>query len=773
MIQQFSKILYIFLSSLFALAIIIYLSKWNIFLDTKIFYIVFLLMLPFIDIFIESTKKDLYIWNFSPKYKDNLVKYIWLVLLGIIMYSYDIGTLKIWVTIFLGFSLLFRVDSRVSFFWALSLLIITWLYLIIWDGGTAESMSIFAYYLLIIWVVLEIKHQVFDVKKTTTEKVISSENSNSTYSFLWDMSNLLSSFFQKIKENISQTKNDILEEIWEAKPLTKEKPKSSTPTVSSKKLKGNKQTLYIKLLKYFIKKSKKNIISITLVLFSLNTILALLLLSYSNLATLTFYTFWLLILSYFYSKTLWEKYDLSITKLHSVTTPSRKKLLSKEVTIEDVILNTQDISKEELVNISAARNQENTKVTWKVNKFFINKAVIFASFWLVAWYILTEYFKINGNLALIYVAVFSLFFVAYYFAFSDLDSRLWWKSKKAWKYVWKNIEAFSIKSFLKKHIYMILNLTLILSILAVLWFKTWIFAQWYKDYQEKIGYENWTLSPEALLENEVKEKRALWEQLRPKNNLMSQETQINPHTWEEYLNRQTILQKVPVSDYYTFTQNLALGANNEEVKKLEEIMIKLNYFDSDADNLFEEKTKDALTNLLKTECSWPETTKWILWNQATQCLYTLEIDAQVEIPLWENLQLETSLISNEVQVQPLSSEIVSVIPEVNNQNWSIKKISVREFHTFTQNLALGANNEEVKKLEEIMIKLNYFDSDADNLFEEKSKDALTNLLKTECSWPETTKWILGNRATQCLYTLEIDAQVGITNNNNDNDNNSQ
>ncbi|MCD5380627.1 hypothetical protein LR004_01760, partial [Candidatus Gracilibacteria bacterium] len=51
-----------------------------------------------------------------------------------------------------------------------------------------------------------------------------------------------------------------------------------------------------------------------------------------------------------------------------------------------------------------------------------------------------------------------------------------------------------------------------------------------------------------------------------------------------------------------------------------------------------------------------------------------------------------------------------------------------------------------------------FEGTPDNFYDEQTKISLTNLLKTECDWPETTKGILGNRAMQCLYTLEIEIE---------------
>jgi hypothetical protein len=41
-------------------------------------------------------------------------------------------------------------------------------------------------------------------------------------------------------------------------------------------------------------------------------------------------------------------------------------------------------------------------------------------------------------------------------------------------------------------------------------------------------------------------------------------------------------------------------------------MQKLGYFNKIPNNIFDIDTKKSLTNLLKKECDWPETTKGIL-----------------------------------------------------------------------------------------------------------------------------------------------------------------
>ena len=639
MLKKLSKILYIFLISLLILWIIIYFIKWKVFLDTKIFYLFFLLLFPFIDTFIESVRKDFSIWNLSTAYWNNLEKYAWLVVLWIIMYFYGSGFSSIWIILFLAFSLLFRIDSRVSFVGALILLILTPLYLIIWDKEIAESVSIFAYYFLIIWVVLEIRNQIFPEKSIKAD-VVQKEGLENKYSIFDEILDLAWTYINKIKQKILETKDSILEEIWESPS------NNSSSTVSNKsralektdalisKVKNTKikQIFYIKLLNYFIKKLKENIASATLLLFCINVIIGLLLLNYSSLETFILYTFGLLIISYLYSKFIWTLYDFSIKKSHNIRSLSRQKLMSKTVTIEDAVLHTDSISQEEFESISTARNSDKNPSTFKKNAYFLNKASIFASLWLVAWYFLIEYFKINQVSTIIYIAIFSLFFLSYYLIFSDLDSKLLGRWKRARNSVWNSIQSFSIKDFFKRHIYMILNLFLISSILIVLWLRTWIFADWYKGYQERVWYENWELVKEKIKELTRAEKDEKIIEITKKLSLISWEAEIQSLSWTVASSGETIETqnniKINVREYHIFQNSLKVWAKTAEVTKLEEIMKKLNYFDWTPDTIYDEVTKNSLTNLLKKECDWPETTKWILGNKAMQCLYSLEIEKE-------------------------------------------------------------------------------------------------------------------------------------------------
>ena len=208
-------------------------------------------------------------------------------------------------------------------------------------------------------------------------------------------------------------------------------------------------------------------------------------------------------------------------------------------------------------------------------------------------------------------------------------------------------------------------------------------------------------------------------------------------------------------------------------------MNKLGYFNKEADTIFDTETKEALTNLLQTECGWPDSTRWIFGNLATQCLYTLDVEIEVtweaEVS-WESIIPQSEIISNEVQIienqenqntentdntqtEIVQEELENSSSENSETTLDVKKITIGEAHTFASWLSTWDRNEDVQVLEWFMKQLGYFTWETDTTFDEETRLSLTDLLKTECGWPESTRWILWNQALQCVYSLEIDSEL--------------
>jgi len=115
----------------------------------------------------------MYIINMIHSDSDN--KNEWLFLKNIILKIFLFLTILIWMYFLFNFSLInylitwfiissiiFQIDSRISFSIALILLLYVIFYISFWDQKIAENLSIYAYYFLVIWVWIEILSNIFD-----------------------------------------------------------------------------------------------------------------------------------------------------------------------------------------------------------------------------------------------------------------------------------------------------------------------------------------------------------------------------------------------------------------------------------------------------------------------------------------------------------------------------------------------------------------------------------------------------------------------------------
>lgn len=119
--------------------------------------------------------------------------------------------------------------------------------------------------------------------------------------------------------------------------------------------------------------------------------------------------------------------------------------------------------------------------------------------------------------------------------------------------------------------------------------------------------------------------------------------------WDE--NSQDIeYESILVSSRYEIQPGLAVWSEGESVVFLQTVLWNLQYFLWDVDGEFNEETRIALVDALRSECDWPDTTRGIFWPQAKECIDNLEISI-VNTPDWENQDLEdeTEIIpSNEI-----------------------------------------------------------------------------------------------------------------------------
>jgi len=160
MIKTISHYIYFFLWSVFLMLMLLssFFEK-EISLNSNIVYLYTILLIPLFDYLVTVLRQENNIFSFSlPKItKKEFVKYMsfGVFLIFLIFYKkYDFWVVGI--LSFLVISFLWKWDSRISFFMALMILVYIPIYLIMWEKDFAEKMSIYAYYFLIIWVVVEL-----------------------------------------------------------------------------------------------------------------------------------------------------------------------------------------------------------------------------------------------------------------------------------------------------------------------------------------------------------------------------------------------------------------------------------------------------------------------------------------------------------------------------------------------------------------------------------------------------------------------------------------
>ena len=59
------------------------------------------------------------------------------------------------------------------------------------------------------------------------------------------------------------------------------------------------------------------------------------------------------------------------------------------------------------------------------------------------------------------------------------------------------------------------------------------------------------------------------------------------------------------------------------------------------------------------------------------------------------------------------------------------------------------------QLQYVLQILGYFTAEASGNFDEETRLALVEALKTECDWPDSTQGIFGPQAKECIDNLEI------------------
>lgn len=132
---------------------------------------------------------------------------------------------------------------------------------------------------------------------------------------------------------------------------------------------------------------------------------------------------------------------------------------------------------------------------------------------------------------------------------------------------------------------------------------------------------------------------------------------------------------------------------------------------------------------------------WLLWyqNGFFGSPKTIVTD---ETPIIEDMNLP-GMVSDEV----------AIIEDETENIFSI--VTVADAYDLEVNMTLGSEGWSVSDLQVVLWNLQYFVWEVDGVFAEDTRAALTEALIGECDWPESTRWIFGPQAKDCIDNLEI------------------
>lgn len=137
-------------------------------LTKNFIYLFTVLLLPIFDYMIDVIKKEFDMTVFKVD-SLTLLKYIFLLCVWSFLYSKWYTTPTLLTLLFLVFSLLFHIWSKIPFFIALLLFLYSAVHIIWWLPKVADTLSIYAYYFLIIWVLTQV-YQFYLIKFFPSEQ---------------------------------------------------------------------------------------------------------------------------------------------------------------------------------------------------------------------------------------------------------------------------------------------------------------------------------------------------------------------------------------------------------------------------------------------------------------------------------------------------------------------------------------------------------------------------------------------------------------------------
>lgn len=152
-----SKYLYFFLVWVFVFLCWVSLTFSGQKLWTNFIYLFTVLLLPVFDYILSTVWKEFDRSVFGLD-STSLFKVILFVIIAGIVYWLWYSLYASLTILFLALFLLFNLGSKIPFFIALILFLYSAIYIVSGNTNIADTLSIYAYYYLIIWVVLQVYH---------------------------------------------------------------------------------------------------------------------------------------------------------------------------------------------------------------------------------------------------------------------------------------------------------------------------------------------------------------------------------------------------------------------------------------------------------------------------------------------------------------------------------------------------------------------------------------------------------------------------------------
>ncbi len=252
-----------------------------------------------------------------------------------------------------------------------------------------------------------------------------------------------------------------------------------------------------------------------------------------------------------------------------------------------------------------------------------------------------------------------------------------------------------------------------------------------------LGFQNGIFS--SVLEHPLFKKEIIEEMDLP--GIVSNEVEV----WEQKEITYTVSK---VSDIYDIPAGLGIGSIDDGVSDLQKVLGNLQYFVWEVSGEFDEQTRLALVETLRSECDWPESTTGRFGPEAKLCIDSLEISTPNESveevsTIWAN-----QIISAEVSLTGTGEELIQ-----EENGW--EALAVSSLYNLTAGLWIWDSWDEVSQLQTVLKQLDYYTWESDWDFNEQTRLALVETLRGECDWPESTRGIFGPQAKQCIDSLLI------------------